>query len=225
MADAQPQRAADAQPQRAADAQPQRAADTAKAKRGDVFDYDRTVALSDGVFAIALTLLVLNIPQPSSSGDLWGELGELIPDLAAYALSFVVIATMWRVHHIFCRGLDRIDAKLTTLNLAFLGLIALIPFPTGLIAERGDESPAVIVYAATIAAVTAMFAAMELYAERTGLTEPRDRPLIDYILVPAVFLISIPIAVVSPAIAAYSWISLLFLGRYLNRRDRRKVAG
>jgi uncharacterized membrane protein len=92
---------------------------------------------------------------------------------------------MWRYHHVFCCELDRINARLTTLNLLYLGLIALIPFPTGLIAEPGDESAAVIVYAITIALVTGMAAAMNLYAQRAGLTARRGRPIAHFWSCPA----------------------------------------
>ncbi|MCD6016687.1 MAG: hypothetical protein K0R41_151 [Geminicoccaceae bacterium] len=188
-------------------------------RRGTVFDYDRTVALSDGVFAIALTLLVLNIPQPGADGDLWSELADLLPDLGAYALSFVVIGGMWRYHHIFFRELARIDARLTSLNLLYLGFIALIPFPTGLLADRGDEAPAVIVYAITLAAVTSLGATMELYAERRGLAAPRQRRFFEYANVPGVFLLSIPIALLSPTLAIWSWLLLFVTGRVSQRME------
>ena len=188
-------------------------------KRGSVFDYDRTVALSDGVFAIALTLLVLNIPQVPDEGDLWSQLDDLLPDLGAYALSFVVIAGMWRYHHIFFRELARIDARLTRLNLLYLGFIALIPFPTGLLADRGGEAPAVIVYAITLTAVTSLAASMELYAERRGLAAPRHRSFFEYANVPGVFLLSIPIALLSPTVAIWSWLLLFVTGRISDRME------
>ena len=186
--------------------------------RGTLFDYDRTVALSDGVFAIALTLLVLNIPQPSAEGDLWSALGDLLPDLGSYALSFVVIAGLWRNHHIFFRGLTRIDARLTSLNLFYLGMIALIPFPTALLANRGDEAPAVIVYAATIALATALGGAMRVYARRHRMAAPDGRTAFELIAVPGVFVISMPIALLDPTAAELSWLSLILVGRIAKRR-------
>ena len=141
---------------------------------------------------------------------------------SAPTLSFVVIATMWRYHHVFCRELDRINARLTTLNLLYLGLIALIPFPTGLIAERGDESAAVIVYAVTIALVTGMAAAMNLYAQRAGLTARRGRLIAHYLVVPGVFIASIPIAAIDAEAGMYSWLALPVLIHLINRRQRRR---
>jgi uncharacterized membrane protein len=115
----------------------------------------------------------------------------------------------------------RIDGRLTTINLTYLALIALIPFPTGLIAERGDESAAVILYAFTIAAFALLGAAMRVHASRAGLSDDPPRPLYVYLAVPAVFLLSIPIAAVSPAAAMYSWLSLILVARIAERAERR----
>jgi uncharacterized membrane protein len=178
------------------------------------FDYDRTVALSDGVFAIALTLLVLNIPQPPGNEDLWSELDDLLPNLGAYALSFVVIAALWRRHHIFFRSLTSIDRRLTNLNLIYLGFIALIPFPTGLIAERGDEAAAAIVYAAVIAAVTALGGFMTLHAQRKHLIRGLDaeRSTLEIFSTSLVFLGSMPIALIDPTAAQLFWLTLIPVG-------------
>ncbi len=139
------------------------------------FDYDRTVALSDGVFAIALTLLVLTIPEIESPDDLWGQLRDNLPAFGAYALSFVVLAALWRQHHVFVRDVTRIDGRLTSLNLLYLGIVAIVPYPTGLLAEHGEEPASVVVYAAALAAVTLVAALMVIYTQRAGLAPPRGR--------------------------------------------------
>ena len=119
-----------------------------------------------------------------------------------------------------------IDGRLTTLNLLYLGLIALIPFPTELISEYGNESAGVIAYAATLAAVGAMVALMGIHAERAGLTAPTGRGLLERFAVPLVFLVSMPIAALSPGLALWSWLSLIPLGHLLGRRaDERERAG
>ncbi len=194
-------------------------------QRGTEFDYDRTVALSDGVFAIALTLLVLNIPLPDEGGDLWEKLDDLLPDLGAYALSFTVLGFMWLRHHSFFRELSGIDRPLALLNLLYLGFVAFIPFPTQLLAARGDESAAVVVYALTIAISATIAATMRLSAERNGLTAAEPWSLMERFAVPAVFLASVPIAFVSPSAAIYSWLSLILIGRWLGRRQERRSSG
>jgi uncharacterized membrane protein len=189
-----------------------------QAERASEFDYDRTVALSDGVFAIALTLLVLNIPLPADGDDLWSQLDDLLPNLAAYALSFAVLGFMWLRHHSFFRELSGIDRPLALLNLLYLGFVALIPFPTGLIAERGDESAAVIVYALTIAISSAIAVQMGVVAERHGLLRAHPWSAPERFAVPAVFLASIPIALIDPTAATLCWLALIPVGRWLDRR-------
>jgi uncharacterized membrane protein len=90
-------------------------------------------ALSDGVFAIALTLLVLTITTPELRGSqetlLGRELLARAPEFASYVISFAVLSLLWVRHHRFFRGLERIDARATALNLLYLGLVALLPYP------------------------------------------------------------------------------------------------
>src|SRR2546430_1764713 len=107
------------------------------------FDYARTVALSDGVFAIALTLLVLNITVPGLAAGHHGDLGHRLvhrsSEFYSYALSFAVIALLWVRHHTFFRGLARIDPRIAMLNLISLGFVAFLPYPTRILGLYGDE--------------------------------------------------------------------------------------
>jgi uncharacterized membrane protein len=192
--------------------------------RDIAFDYDRTVALSDGVFAIALTLLVLTIPEIESADDLWGQLRENLPAFGAYGLSFVVLAALWRQHHVFVRDVSRIDGRLTSLNLLYLGLVAIVPYPTGLIAEHGEEPASVVVYAAAMAAVTLLAALMVIYTQRAGLAPPRTTPLWWTLTTPAIFLISIPIALADPRAGIWFWIVLIPIGVLEGRAAGRREA-
>jgi len=88
---------------------------------------DRLIMLSDGVFAIAATLLSLDVRGPaqwSTLGELWAGLG---PQLGAYVLSFLVIAVYWLAHRRFMSMVTTVDAPLTVLTLIMLGLVALLP--------------------------------------------------------------------------------------------------
>ena len=135
-----------------------------------------------------------------------------------------MLAALWRHHHVFLRGISRIDARLTSLNLLYLGLIALIPYPTGILAEHGDQSAAVVLYAATLAAVSAVTAAMVVYSQRAGLAPPRAESLLWTLTTPAVFLVSIPIAVADPRAGLWSWLVLLPLGFAEDRAAARAEA-
>src|SRR5881227_1022810 len=90
----------------------------------------RVEAFSDGVFAIAITLLVLTIPQPHDFRHLVHSLTDLWPNLAAYVVSFAVIGIMWLNHHSIFSAFERIDRGLFYLNLLLLMTITFLPYPT-----------------------------------------------------------------------------------------------
>ena len=119
-------------------------------------DRDRIVNLSDGVFAIALTLLVLdirvpNIPENVVGSELPGVLLSLWPKYLGYVLSFVVISTFWIIHHSIFRPIRAYDRNLLYINFLFLMFVAFVPFPTSLLGEYGNHQLPVAVYAATLA--------------------------------------------------------------------------
>jgi uncharacterized membrane protein len=97
----------------------------------------RVEAFSDGVFAIAITLLVLTIAQPGVSGylHLRHQLLERWPSLAAYAVSFLVIGIMWLNHHTVFSHLERVDRGLFYWNLLLLMTVVFIPYPTAVFGE------------------------------------------------------------------------------------------
>ena len=100
-----------------------------------LYDLDRTTAFSDGVIAIAITLLVLSIDVPDLADNQHEKLGQALWGLreqfAIYALSFWVIARYWLMHHRLFGELRSLNGRLITLNLAFLALIALVPILGG----------------------------------------------------------------------------------------------
>ena len=113
----------------------------------------RLEAFSDGVFAIAITLLVLEIPVPDvEPGALPDALLDQWPSYAAYVVSFATIGIIWTNHHAVLGYVDRVDRSLLYLNLNVLLWIALIPWPTDLLAEYmqaggSNERAAALVYA------------------------------------------------------------------------------
>jgi uncharacterized membrane protein len=123
-----------------------------------------------------------------------------------------VIGLLWLRHHAFFRELTRIDVRVSELNLAYLGLIAFLPFPTELVGDNVEEPDAIIIYAVTVALITGVAGVMRWYADRRGLLteQARREPLWSLVLVPAIFITSIPIAYVSTIAAQVWWIGLLF---------------
>lgn len=134
----------------------------------------RLEAFSDGVFAIAITLLILEIdvPLPGEEGTLAHKLAEQWPSYAAYVVSFLTIGVIWINHHAMLRRVDRVDHTLLLLNLLLLLVVAALPWTTALLAEylREDEGQhlAAGVYAGSFLAMSVAFYALNrhvLYAE------------------------------------------------------------
>jgi uncharacterized membrane protein len=183
-------------------------------------EFSRIVAFSDGVFAIAITLLALaiDIPQHLPGDTTVTELLEdQTGDLIAYAISFAVVGKLWLSHHRFFSAVERFDGALMTLNIAYLGWIALIPVTSEVLGDYGDNSAGVIVYAAIMVAAGATFAIQIVYATRNELIRPELRELerrhaapVNFFIT-GVFLISIPVALVSPLAATLMW-PIVFLG-------------
>ena len=111
----------------------------------------RLEALTDGVFAIACTLLILEIDIPHfkkglSTTDQWHEFSELIPSLIAFGFSFLNILVFWTNHDAINKVIIRYDTKTTYLNIIFLLFISLIPFTTAFIGQNPDSFVAIAAY-------------------------------------------------------------------------------
>lgn len=132
----------------------------------------RLEAFSDGVFAIAITLLVLELRVPAAAGDrLAHELSLQWPSYLAYVVSFLVIGIIWMNHHAVVDHLREADRPLLALNLFLLLWVSLIPWPTRLIAEYmreggGGERVAALVYAGTMTMMGVAFGLMWRHASR-----------------------------------------------------------
>ena len=128
----------------------------------------RLEAFSDGVFAIAITLLVLTIAQPTNYRHLGEQLGNRWPAFAAYAVSFAVIGIMWLNHHSIFMHFARIDRPLVYLNLLLLLTVVFTPYPTGIFGEalkRGEgEEAAAVFYSVVLTLNACCWAGLWLYA-------------------------------------------------------------
>jgi uncharacterized membrane protein len=146
---------------------------------GERFDSARTEAFSDGVFAIAITLLVLEISVPPSEfDDLWAGIAKQWPSYLGYATSFLTIGGLWLVHHAIFRRMKYADNIIIRLNLALLMAVSFLPFPTKLMAEalhqKSGEEAAVLFYGATLLVITTILASMGRYAARAELIGEDD---------------------------------------------------
>ena len=190
----------------------------------DEIEFGRVVAFSDGIFGIAMTLLVAGITVPRvAQGDLAQALLDDIDDIVAFAVSFAVIGFYWLAHHSFFHLLSHIDHVLLRINLAYLGLIAFMPFPTALLGASDTSATAVALYALALATASGVEALMFRHARRTGaLRVPMpDGVYRDYLKASTapvvVFLVSIPVAFVQPAVAVLLWIAIFVVERLIDR--------
>jgi uncharacterized membrane protein len=125
----------------------------------------RLETFSDGVFAIAATLLILEVRVPEE-GSLTNGLLHLWPSYLAYGISFATIGIMWINHHALFAQIGRVDRTFLAINVLFLMVIAFIPFPTEVLARNlhGDARQAAIFYGLVNVLMAAMFSAVWFYA-------------------------------------------------------------
>jgi uncharacterized membrane protein len=187
---------------------------------------DRLEAFSDGVIAIAITLLVLEIRVPHSrQGNLFDALVDQWPSYIAFTLSFVVIGIMWVSHHSMFERIAAVDRGLLFINLLLLLGIAFLPFPTDLIAtyvrEGGSNSHiAAAIYSSTMVFIGVAFAWMWLHLVHRpwllvpGIPPERTRTAFKRSLVgPAVYLGTVGLAFISAAacFVVYAFMAAYFI--------------
>lgn len=207
--------------------------------RSRTSDLDRLVGFTDGVFAVAITILALQFDisdDLDTAGSFFSALRDELSAIPIYILSFALIGLYWVLHHRIFNFIERQDAGLVWLNLAFLAAVCFIPFPTTVLGDYaggrwlnvdgGDvATSSVIFYSATMALVSTLLSGMWFYAShRHRLIDPDlDPALVRYFRLralptPILFLTAIPIALWNPTVAMYSWL-LMPLGFVLVRRS------
>jgi uncharacterized membrane protein len=184
----------------------------------------RTEAFSDGVFAIAITLLIIEVRVPDArAGHLAGDLANQWPSYAAYVVSFAIIGIIWVNHHDIFERITTVDRPLLFLNLLLLVTVAFLPFPTALLGEyirKGDNAHvAAAVYGANMTLIGLAFIAIWTYLARVpalldsglgveGVRRARRAAAVG----PVVYGLSIPLAFVSPVacLVVYAALALYF---------------
>lgn len=142
----------------------------------------RMEAFSDGVIAIAITLLVLDLAL-RPPGDPLHQFLEGWPTYVAFVVSFVTIGSAWIDHNALTEELERVDSVLLRLNLVFLLLVVFLPYPTRLVAQGLEETiaperVAAVVYGLTLVAIQLSFAALAGYARRAHLLGSTGDPVL-----------------------------------------------
>jgi uncharacterized membrane protein len=132
----------------------------------------RLETFADGVFAIAITLLVLGISLPAPNAALWNALLAQWPALVAYVVSFLTIGIMWASHHQMFTVIGRSNITFAFINVVFLMVVAFVPYPTEVLAQRiasgVDATGATFLYGAVMVAIATMFNVIWRYASGGG---------------------------------------------------------
>ena len=141
------------------------------AQRERTYDIGRLLAISDGVFAVAITLLVFNVPVPTiaqndATSRLPAALLETGPRLLTFALSFFLVGFYWIQHHQLFRQLVSVNVRLLWVNLVLLFLVCLLPFSSGVVGRYPDTVIGAEVYAVNLAAIALAFLVLYLFATR-----------------------------------------------------------
>ena len=129
----------------------------------------RLETFADGVFAIAATLLIIDVTVNAPGGELGHAILKAWPEYAAYAVSFITIGIMWINHHDCMRQIGAIDRTFLTINLVLLMCIAFVPFPTRLIADHFHDDglrAAALTYGVTLTTTAICFGSFWFYAAR-----------------------------------------------------------
>jgi uncharacterized membrane protein len=190
----------------------------------DRLGLDRLIFFSDAVFAIAITLLALDIQLPPTTDEVSNQemlqmLFSLLPDYVAYITSFLLIGFFWMGHHLKFQSIIRYDRVVIWLNLFLLMVIAFIPFPTRVMSDF-DNSVATMFYALTVAAAGALNAAISFYAvyenrlvdENSKISYITKKPW-RMVAVPIIFLLSVPIALIDSDWARLFWLLIIPISR------------
>jgi uncharacterized membrane protein len=194
----------------------------------------RLLTLSDGVIAIALTLLVLQlrVPEPSqlanpdSASDLAAQLSTSSASLVSYVISFYVIAQFWMVHRQVFRRLSDQEEGLEWVNFVFLFTITIMPFASDLLGDFVGNPLAVDIFALNLLLASLSTQVMIIIARRKGLliSDAKERSArISAAVVPVVMAASIGLSWWSTSAAMYSWSLIAVVPAVIERREARRA--
>ncbi|CAN5120089.1 hypothetical protein BH09ACT1_BH09ACT1_17210 [soil metagenome] len=185
---------------------------------------DRVQFFSDAVFAIAMTLLVIDLTVPMISGynamsdagkstALWQGIRDQSQQFLAYGIGFYILAVNWIGHHNRFRVVRRYDSTTVTLNLVLLFFVAFVPYPVSLISEYSGEMPSVILFAGIVSVLSILQFATWSYSFSKGYLDKKvDLALYRFVrrnmfVSPMIFLVSIPVGFIwGGDWAMYFWI-------------------
>jgi uncharacterized membrane protein len=199
-------------------------------------DLTRLVSLSDGVFAFAMTLLVLNLVVPTagsipSNGSLWAYLRQQLEGTAnggpspfeVYAIGFLIIAIWWRLHVRIFRDLKAADSTIFWLDILYLLFIGITPFTVNILLRFGSYPAAGAFYSGDQMVVGLIGAAIRLHCHRrpelSKGAPPTDRQVLALFATPAIFAAAAGVSLVSPVGSEVLWFGAILVGAFMRRID------
>ncbi|MFO1208536.1 MAG: TMEM175 family protein [Amaricoccus sp.] len=196
-------------------------------REGEGLEFDRVSFFTDAVYAIAMTLLVVELHVPhivgtvGDDGTLLDALREQSDAIFGFFLGFVILGRYWLAAHQFFGTLRSVDTRLIAINLLYLSFVAFSPFPVALISEYGGDRTAFYVFAATMGGISLLEVALFRYAEHHGHLRERLSPealrfgTIASTAPVLIVLLSLPLALVSTSLALLSWLLMFPVGYWI----------
>jgi uncharacterized membrane protein len=197
----------------------------------DPLEFGRLVNLSDGMFAIAMTILVLSlvVPVGLAGEEFVRELAAVVARIPIMALSLAIVFSAWLAHHRLFSTLQAADGGLIVLNVVFLGLVALTPLPHQVLGDYPAEPLSYVFYASVLGGVNVAFVTMDHWVYRRRLLRvdrtvaEHRRELASGLIVIGAFALSIPLAFVLVGLTPLIWLAALPLQRLAESRLARST--
>lgn len=197
-------------------------------REGAGLEFDRVSFFTDAVYAIAMTLLVveLHVPElarPSDGAALRAAVLEEGWAIAGFFIGFVILGRYWLAHHHFFATLRSVDRGMISVNLVYLAFVAFTPFPTGLISRYEDKPDVFVLFALTMVMISGLEVVLFHMAVRRGHMRIALSPELErfgYVAAgtPVLMMaLSIPLAYLSPTLALLSWLLMIPVGMLINR--------
>jgi uncharacterized membrane protein len=197
--------------------------------------FERVVFFSDAVFAIVITLLVLELKVPHltehNEASVQRALFELIPNVLGFVISFLIIGLMWVEHHRIFRYIDNYDSGLLWRNLLLLLCVSFVPFPTALFSENFWSRTAFILYTASFGGVATAKLLIWRHAAKAGLLKKDVGPMLEQriarrsMAVPLACAIAIGLSFISIFIAPLSFMLIPLFARVLDPTAKKSKVG
>lgn len=185
-------------------------------------ELDRIISLSDGVFAFALTLLIVGVAVPQMSDEearihLHHDIVDLWPQVLSYVVGFLTIAFLWGSHRRTFSRVRDYDDRLVKLNIILLMLVAFLPFPTGVLGEYGNLAFPAVLFAIVLTSISVVYMTIIDHLDRNRRLMTRGGKNFDFaraksrhLVTGTIFLLSIPVSIAAPGFGQLTWILLAF---------------